>query len=783
MVVAETMPSAAAVLRTLLRLDDRERLFDGVQRMAVAGHAGRTARIDVLGEDSTGPRRDAASDAGSCLDLPVEVDGVEVGVLAVTASQPHAFDAAEQERLVGLAEDLGLALERLQVRERLEAAERRREETWAEGAEGTFRTCVDGRILAVNPAFAALAGYESPEALLAEVEHVRELYADPADRDRLITELGHDGTVTDRDLRLRRRDGRTTWVSLTARLARGSEMYTLEGVLVDIDERKRAEQQLHEALQQMARREAMLEALSRNAQVLLGSTNLQEAVPQMMASVAAAADASRVSLFINDRDADGRVTASRHFPWVAPGEVDTLAGNPQLACLDYEAAGIGSWAATFAAERCVAGLTTEFDDAPRAFLEALDVYSMGAAPVMVDGGWWGVLVFDVVGEARAWNAAELDVLHATARMLGTAVEREQVQATRAQLAAIVETSSDAIITRAPDGTIRTWNAGAEQVYGYPAAEAIGRHISLLVPADHAEDLDNVMGVAAGGLAVTGYETERVRADGTRPQVSITAAPVKDDSGGVIAVASIERDVSTEVVARQELARSNAELEQFAYVASHDLQEPLRMVTSFVQLLHRRYADQLDETAVGYIDFAVDGATRMQQLINDLLTFSRVATRARPFEPVDLGGMVRQVLDDLNAAVDDAGATIEVGELPTVHGDPVQLRQVLQNLLANAVKFRVSGHRPHVDVAARQGADGYWDISVTDDGIGIDPAHAERVFMIFKRLHSREEYGGTGLGLAISKKITERHGGRLWFDSQPGAGATFHLSLPTRPGEA
>ena len=227
---------------------------------------------------------------------------------------------------------------------------------------------------------------------------------------------------------------------------------------------------------------------------------------------------------------------------------------------------------------------------------------------------------------------------------------------------------------------------------------------------------------------------------------------------------------------EDLERSNSELEQFAYVASHDLQEPLRMVASYCQLLQRRYQDQLDEDANEFIGFAVDGANRMQRLINDLLAYSRVGTRGKPLEPTDLNQVFEQTLLNLRVAVEESGAKVTADPLPTLPVDPTQFAQLFQNLIGNAIKFRAES-APEVHVGARQ-ADGNWVFSVSDNGIGIDPQYAERIFMIFQRLHGAGEYAGTGIGLAVCKKIVERHGGQIWMESEPGQGATFYFKLPT-----
>ena len=228
-------------------------------------------------------------------------------------------------------------------------------------------------------------------------------------------------------------------------------------------------------------------------------------------------------------------------------------------------------------------------------------------------------------------------------------------------------------------------------------------------------------------------------------------------------------------AKVELERSNKELEQFAYVASHDLQEPLRMVISFTQLLAKRYEGRLDENADKYIAYAVDGASRMQQLINDLLTFSRVTSRAVPPESVNCGKVLDDTLDGLASSIEDTGARVTHDPLPIVRADPTQLGQLLQNLIGNAIKY-VDKVTPEVHVSAtRDGS--VWCFAVRDNGIGIEPQHAERIFDIFQRLHPKTEYSGTGIGLAVCKKIVERYGGRIWVDSEAGKGSVFRFTLP------
>jgi len=251
-------------------------------------------------------------------------------------------------------------------------------------------------------------------------------------------------------------------------------------------------------------------------------------------------------------------------------------------------------------------------------------------------------------------------------------------------------------------------------------------------------------------------------------------------GGIAVYNDItERKQAAQALARraEALARSNQELEQFAYVASHDLQEPLRMVASYVQLLQLKYGDKLGGDADQYIAYAVDGAKRMHDLIQDLLAFSRAGKGNMTFVPVQCAAVVQSALDNLKKAIDDCQAVIEVGELPIITGDPSQLRQLFQNLIENAIKYR-SKAKPHIQITSEKNST-EWTIHIKDNGIGMESAYTKRIFRIFQRLHEdRQQYKGSGIGLAIAKKIVERHGGRIWCTAQPGKGSTFSFAMPT-----
>ncbi|HET9956308.1 MAG TPA: PAS domain S-box protein, partial [Polyangiaceae bacterium] len=353
-------------------------------------------------------------------------------------------------------------------------------------------------------------------------------------------------------------------------------------------------------------------------------------------------------------------------------------------------------------------------------------------------------------------------------------ERKRAEAAHERLAAIVESSDDAIISKSLDGVIQSWNAGAERIFGYTADEVIGQTVSMLMPERCIEEERGLLARIRNNERISHFETTRKRKDGREFDASVTLSPIRRASGQIVGASSISRDI-TELKRRDaELQRSNAELEQFAYVASHDLQEPLRMVANYTELLAERYRGRLDEKADKYIHYASEGARRMQQLVRDLLAFSRVGSQGKPLYPVSAKGVLQSVIDSLQPLIQSTGAQIEVEPLPTVLADETQLRQLFQNLLGNSLKFR-SKAAPRVRVSCRHLGDRY-QFSVSDNGIGIDMQYSERVFQMFQRLHDRSEYEGSGIGLAIAKRIVERHGGRIWIESELDRGTTIHFTL-------
>jgi PAS domain S-box-containing protein len=393
-------------------------------------------------------------------------------------------------------------------------------------------------------------------------------------------------------------------------------------------------------------------------------------------------------------------------------------------------------------------------------------------------------------------------------------ERKETEQLGARFAAIVASSDDAIIGKTPDGTITSWNAGAERIFGYSAEEMIGQPVFRLIPDELHREEHDILARIARGEPVAHYETVRRRKDGTQVHISLSVSPIRDESGRIVGASGIKRDITDrkdleqelrrvnetleERVAERtaalaaharELARSNAELEQFAYVASHDLQEPIRMVINFSELLAHRYRNRLGPDADEFIEHVLGGAQRMRTLITGLLEYSRARTHPLAFSPTNLTSVAREVQELLGPAIAETAAVITIDPLPTVAADPVQMTQLFLNLFGNALRFRgTPAPRIHVSAAPAGHAGGGLEdrvrIAVQDNGIGVPAEYSEKIFGMFQRLHGREQYPGTGIGLAICRQIIDRHGGRIWVEPAEGAGSTFSFTLrladpPTR----
>jgi PAS domain S-box-containing protein len=335
----------------------------------------------------------------------------------------------------------------------------------------------------------------------------------------------------------------------------------------------------------------------------------------------------------------------------------------------------------------------------------------------------------------------------------------------------------------PDGLVVSWNEGAERIKGYRAEEIIGQPFSRFYPA---EDIHNGKPVRELALAAErgSFEDEgwRVRKDGTRFLANVVITALRDQNGRLRGFGKITRDITELKESEQhlgktmaELKRSNDDLELFAYVASHDLQEPLRMVASYTQLLARRYKGRLDSDADEFIAYAVDGCNRMQELIQDLLSYSRVGASTDAMRQTSCEDALARAVKNLQATIEASNAIVEHDPLPVIDTDGTRLAQVFQNLIGNAIKYR-GAELPQIHISARQ-AGREWIFSVRDNGMGIESQYFDRIFVIFQRLHGQKEYQGTGIGLAMCKKILDRLGGRIWVESQVTKGSTFYFALP------
>jgi PAS domain S-box-containing protein len=349
---------------------------------------------------------------------------------------------------------------------------------------------------------------------------------------------------------------------------------------------------------------------------------------------------------------------------------------------------------------------------------------------------------------------------------------------------LLEAAPDAMVVVNQGGDIVLLNLQAEKQFGYRRDELVGQQVTNIIPEGFAErliadDLRSAEDALAQQIGM-GIELVARRKDGTEFPIELMLSPLQS-AEGILVTAAI-RDISVRKAAERhlvgkiaELNRSNEELGQFANVASHDLKEPLRMVASYTQLLSKRYMGRLDSDADDYIAFAVDGASRMQRLIEDLLAYSRVGTTGTELLDTSSEDALSQALMNLHGAIEDSGAQVTHGPLPVVLADETQLIQLFQNLVGNAIKYQGPGV-PRVHVSATKNAAKYWAFAVKDNGLGIDSQYFERIFGMFQRLHRRDEFAGTGIGLAICKKIVERHGGLITVESELGRGSTFHFAL-------
>jgi PAS domain S-box-containing protein len=614
---------------------------------------------------------------------------------------------------------------------------------------GIFQTDAVGNCLYVNERWCQIAGLPPAEATgLGWINSIH-----PADRDVVSTEW-HASAQAGRPLYLEYRcqnaAGQITWVLGQAVVKRGAtgEIIGYVGTITDISDRKQAEDSLQQLNQEL-------------------ETRVQERTAKLQASEARLREAQRIA-HVGDWEF---ALASQTITWSEElfhlFECDPAQGEPKYA-----------------------GHLQSYVLESRLQLEhAVQQAATLGTPYELE------LQFSRADGSVRWLFARGEAVRnaqgAIAKLLGTALDitdrkqaEVQLRHLSDRLTLAVKSGAIAIWDWNVTENILTWDDRMYELYGITPNQFTNVYDAWAnsVHPDDRSFAEAALQQTLAGEKDYDIEFRVIHPDGTIRFLKAYALMERDEQGELKQMVGINYDITEHKQIEQalqqltlDLQRSNQELEQFAYVASHDLQEPLRAITSYTQLLAKRYQGQLDEKADKYIYYVVDGATRMQQLIQDLLAYSRVGRYELKQQPTDCNAVLQQVQQNLQAAIAESNAVLTIDPLPTIFADTVQVMQLFQNLVGNALKYRGDAP-PTIRVSARQQSKA-WVFSVQDNGIGIEPQYAERIFEIFQRLHTRREYEGTGLGLAICKKIVERHHGHLWVESQLGQGALFCFALP------
>jgi PAS domain S-box-containing protein len=385
---------------------------------------------------------------------------------------------------------------------------------------------------------------------------------------------------------------------------------------------------------------------------------------------------------------------------------------------------------------------------------------------------------------------ESGAIQGTVLVFRDVTARRRADETSRLLASIVQSSDDAIFSKDLNGIVTSWNKGAERIFGFPAQEIMGRSISAIFPASRPDELASIMKRIGQGERIEHYQTVRQTKAGELLSVSLTISPMQDPWGRITGASVISRDITGQVRAADRLAKLNADLqrsnevlaltnqdlERFAFIASHDLQEPLRMITAYSQLLIKSYPGEFGSEAGTYVANIVDGTTRMRDLLSDLLAYTEIRSRDdEPLEVVDLNVVIENVRRNLKASIDESGAVVTSDLLPLLRVHRAHFQPLFQNLIGNAIKYR-SAQPPRIHISVQE-VDSELRFTVSDNGIGIEPEYHKQIFEVFRRLHGRK-IPGTGVGLAICQRVVERYGGRIWVESRAGQGAAFLFTLPS-----
>lgn len=633
------------------------------------------------------------------------------------------------------------------ARKDAEAAVRESEErfrrTFELAGSGIALVGLDGRFLRVNPRVCEILGYSESELkqlTVKQVSHPEDRDAADGPRERLARRELDSARLEKRYLR---KDGAVLWVSLAIALERdgaGRPLYAIS-VMEDITARKNAEAALRDS-------EAHFQGII---------------------------DSANDGIIVCDRTlavVDCNAAAERIIGLPATQLLGTQGFTSILPCVAEDGSPLAPedrpLRRTVREGKPLAGVVIGIrrDDAGVTWL----LVNTGFLRRVGEQDYYGIVA--TIADITALRKAEA-----------------AVRDSEALFRTSFELASSGIAHVDLDGHFMRVNPRLTEILGYEEKELIGRSVKDVSYAADRDLTDAQRAlVRAGGRESVRFEKRYVRKNGNVVWTNLGVALVRDRNGTPLYEIAMFDDITerkeSEAALREaheELKRSNSELEQFAYVASHDLQEPLRMVSSYTQLLGRRYGERFDPDAKEFMAYIVDGAARMKQLIEDLLAYSRVGTKGRDFRPVEVERALRRAITNLKAAIDESGAAVTHDPLPTVYADEMQLAQLFQNLMGNALKFR-SASAPRIHVQAAEKPD-HFEFAVRDNGIGIEPQYFERIFMVFQRLHNKGEYPGTGIGLAICKKVVERHGGHIRVESRPGEGSAFIFTLPKQQKEA
>ncbi len=690
---------------------------------------------DVV-KDSNFPRAQIAAKDGlhGAFGFPVVLGGEVLAVMEFFSREVRPLDTDLLQMFAVIGSQIGQFIERKRAEGALREAEAKYRRLVEQLPAITYMAEFGpaGRWLYVSPQIETLLGFKAQEWMADPELSARQIH--PEDRKLMRAEETRSrtsGDVLRTEYRMRARDGRVVWFrdeAIVVKDVAGQPLF-MQGLMFDITERKQADEALREAEAKYRTLVEQLPAITYIAE--FGSAGRWTYVsPQIERILGFAPNEwmDRAELWIDQIHPDDRQR-------VLTEESDSRATGEPVRC-EYRM-------------RARDGRVVWFRD------EAAIIKDQAGKPLYLHG-----LMFDITERKQA---------------------DELVRESEKRFRDLFESSPDAIFVEDLNGNVLDVNPAACRLHAIDRTKLLGMHASELVAPEMRQKVEQRAPKIASG-ELNNIESVNLAADGRVFPVSITISRV--DYQGQPAVLLHVRDITARKKAeaeaeqkRKELVRSNKELEHFAYIASHDLQEPLRMVASYTQLLAKRYQGKLDKDADEFIHYAVDGARRMQQLINDLLTYARITTRGKPFQPTDCSAMLQRVMDNLKIAIEEGRAEVTHDPLPTVVADPTQLSQVFQNLIGNAIKFR-DKKPPRVHVGAQR-KDDAWLFSVRDEGIGIPTEHIDRIFLIFQRLHTREEYPGTGIGLAVCRRIVERHGGNIWVESEPGKGSTFYFTIPDK----